>query len=78
MCCSASPSGVCGQLPSGAQRLQVEEFEVNRRAVAFYEREGCRQLQTDRDPSKPENSDRLAGVRLDAGWAGTATGGFLG
>lgn len=41
------------QLPAGTDRLQVEHFEVNRRAGAFYEREGFVHIRTESNPAEP-------------------------
>lgn len=40
-------------LPDGLCCLQVEHFAVNRRASAFYEREGFRELRTVEHPTDP-------------------------
>jgi GNAT superfamily N-acetyltransferase len=40
-------------LPDGMDRIQVEHFAVNRRAGAFYEREGFREIRTVEHQTNP-------------------------
>lgn len=44
---------IIAHLPDGTDRLQVENFAVNRRASAFYAREGFTELRTAEHPTNP-------------------------
>lgn len=44
---------IIARLPDGLDRLQVEHFAVNRRASAFYRREGFTELRTAEHPTNP-------------------------
>lgn len=47
---------IIDDLPSGTAALQVEHFTANKRAGAFYEREGFRELRKVEDDTNPSVS----------------------
>lgn len=54
---------VTAELPRGTSRVLVEHFAGNRRAAAFYEREGFVHLRTDPAPSGDPAADQVWRVR---------------
>jgi GNAT superfamily N-acetyltransferase len=46
-------NAIIDDLPDEMERIQVEHFAVNRRAGAFYEREGFSEIRTVENPTNP-------------------------